>query len=114
MQVDDRVVSVAGIPVEELPLYSRSPLSLVQVAFILLWSILLLRFFLTFPRPKRVSRSRLATTVVYGSWVLFLGCLLLELIMHPALYHTFGAAGRRRRHFRGTGGPLEEPQISGN
>jgi len=62
-------------------------------AGLMLWSILMLRFFLAFPRPKRLSRSRVVTAVIYGPWVIFLGCLVLELIMHPALYHTFGWLG---------------------
>jgi len=65
----------------------------VQAAAMVLFTILLLRFFLVFPKPKRVSRSRLANWAIYGAWVLFLACLVLELIFHPALYHTFGSVG---------------------
>lgn len=185
LQVGDRVVSVEGIPVEELPLYSRWPHSLirrpgeslrlvveregeplslgvvygatprgvlnlrlgvalvglaflvfglwplfsvhtshalalagiglaagmatfgagpylgtwdgvashVQFAAMLLLSVLLLRFFLTFPRLKRAGASRLVTGVIYAVWVLFVACLVLELIFHPTLYHTFGSLG---------------------
>lgn len=53
--------------------------------------LLLARFFLTFPKPKRVSESRLAWWAMYGAW----GCLLIflaaELILHPALYYTTGS-----------------------
>jgi hypothetical protein len=183
LQIGDRVISVEGIPVEELPLYSRWPHSLapqvgetlrivveredatvaidvvygepprnlgmrlgaaviglafmafglwalftvqtvhaltlaciglaaglavsvgpylgtwdgvashVQFASAVLLTLLLLRFFLTFPKPKRLGASRLATWAVYGAWLLFVGCLILELIFHPRLYHTFGPIG---------------------
>jgi hypothetical protein len=186
MQAGDRVVSVAGIPVEDLPLYSRWPRSLaprvgeslsivveregetlplevvygpipagnlklvmgatfVGLAFLvfglwplltvgtphalllaasglvlglaffggggpylgtwdglashllpaglMLWSILMLRFFLTFPRPKRLSKNPVVASAVYTPLIVFLGCLVLELIMHPVLYHTFGWLG---------------------
>jgi hypothetical protein len=53
----------------------------------------LLRFFLTFPKPKRLGESRLATWVIYGVWVLFLPLLVLELVFHPRLYHAFGGPG---------------------
>jgi hypothetical protein len=62
----------------------------IDVAAVVLWTLLLLRFFLTFPEPKRVGRSRIATGVLYAPWVLIVGCLVLELIFHPKLYHAFG------------------------
>lgn len=65
----------------------------IQFAASLLLTALLLRFFLSFPQPKRVGASRLATRIIYGVWVLFLACLVLELIFHPLLYHTFGPVG---------------------
>lgn len=52
--------------------------------------ILLLRFFLTFPVPKRVSARPVVTWAIYGPWVLFLAFLTLELIVHPVLYYTYG------------------------
>ncbi len=53
--------------------------------------VLLLRFFVTFPVPKAVSRSRIAAWLVYGAWGCLLAFLLLELIVHPALYYTTGS-----------------------
>jgi hypothetical protein len=58
-----------------------------------LWSLLMLRFFLAFPRPKRLSKGRIASWVIHAPWVLLLACLVLELIVHPTLYHTFGPVG---------------------
>lgn len=59
-------------------------------ATVLLW-ILLLRFFVTFPRPKPVGESRLAAWVIYGAWGCFLVFLVAELIVHPVLYYTTGS-----------------------
>lgn len=53
--------------------------------------ILLLRFFVEFPAPKRVSESRLAAWLVYGVWACFGAFLLIELAVHPALYYTTGS-----------------------
>ncbi len=55
-----------------------------------LWVALLLRFFLIFPRRTRFGDSRVVTRAIYGLWVLVPVMLVLELIFHPALYHTFG------------------------
>lgn len=65
----------------------------IQFAAMILLTLLLLRFFLIFPEAKRISESRIVSWILYGAWVLFLGCLVLELILHPALYHTFGSWG---------------------
>ena len=65
----------------------------VQFASMFLLTVLLLRFFLLFPKPKRAGRSRVVTVVLYGVWVLFLPLLVLELIFHPRLYHAFGGPG---------------------
>jgi len=62
----------------------------IQTAAMVLWTVLLFRFFLLFPKPKRLGKSRLATWVIYGVWALSLPLLVLELIFHPTLYHTFG------------------------
>jgi hypothetical protein len=51
---------------------------------------LLLRFFVTFPGPKAVSRSRVAAGLVYGAWIGLLVFLSVEVIVHPALYYTTG------------------------
>jgi hypothetical protein len=53
--------------------------------------ILMIRFFVTFPTSKAVSRSRAAAWLVYGSWGCLLVFLLAELITHPALYYTTGS-----------------------
>ena len=53
--------------------------------------ILLLRFFVTFPRPKPVSESRLAGWAIYGAWGCLLAFLVAELIAHPVLYYTTGS-----------------------
>ncbi len=53
--------------------------------------LLLLRFFLTFPAAKRVSRSRIAVWILYGCWGCLLAFLLVEMIVHPALYYTTGS-----------------------
>ena len=52
--------------------------------------ILLLRFFVTFPASKAVSRSRLAAWIVYGAWGCLVAFLLVELAVHPALYYSTG------------------------
>ena len=62
----------------------------IQIAGMVLWTLLLLRFFLLFPKAKRVGESRLANGVLFAPWVIFVFCLILELIYHPRFYHTFG------------------------
>lgn len=64
-----------------------------QAAGMVLWTLLIFRFFLLFPKPKRIARGHLTTTVIYVPWVIFLGCLVLELIYHPRFYHSFGGFG---------------------
>jgi hypothetical protein len=53
--------------------------------------ILLLRFFLIFPKRKAVSASRLMAWVIYGAWACLIAFLIAELITHPALYYTTGS-----------------------
>jgi hypothetical protein len=53
--------------------------------------ILLLRFFVTFPVPKAVSRSSTAAWLVYGAWACLLAFLLVEVVVHPALYYSTGS-----------------------
>ncbi len=53
--------------------------------------ILLLRFFVTFPRPKPVRGSRLAWWIVYGAWGFLVVFMAAELIVHPALYYETGS-----------------------
>lgn len=57
---------------------------------VLMW-ILILRFFLSFPSPKRASGSRLVSWVVYGAWAGLLLFLVAELVVHPDLYYTTGS-----------------------
>jgi len=63
----------------------------VHLAAMVLWTLLLLRFFLSFPKPKRVAQAHLSTVVIYAPWAILLGCLVVELIFHPRFYHTFGS-----------------------
>ena len=63
----------------------------VSTAATVLLCILLLRFFVTFPRPKPVSESRLAVWAIYGAWGCLLAFLVAELIVHPVLYYTAGS-----------------------
>jgi hypothetical protein len=65
----------------------------IQFAAMILWAAVLLRFFVTFPKTKRAGASRLVTRIIYGVWLLFLPVLILELIVHPALYHSYGGPG---------------------
>ncbi|HSM16844.1 MAG TPA: PDZ domain-containing protein, partial [Gemmatimonadales bacterium] len=60
----------------------------ISFASLILWAALLLRFFLTYPITKRAGASAVTTGIIYGLWVLFLPLLVLELVTHPALYHT--------------------------
>ena len=62
----------------------------VQVAAEVLWVILLLHFFLLFPTPKGVARSRWVG-LLYAPWLVLVVCLALEVVTHPRLYHAFGA-----------------------
>jgi hypothetical protein len=63
----------------------------ISTALTVLMFVLLLRFFVTFPRTKRVSESRLAAWAIYGVWGCLLAFLVLELIVHPVLYYTTGS-----------------------
>jgi hypothetical protein len=60
-----------------------------QVAVLVLWTLLLLRFFLHFPKPKRVGENHRITVLTYGAWVALILLLVLELMFHPRYYHTF-------------------------
>jgi len=62
----------------------------VNVAAEVLWIILLLRFLLFFPKPKRIAQAHLTTVLIYAPWVVLVGCLLVELLFHPRFYHSFG------------------------
>jgi hypothetical protein len=62
----------------------------INVGAEVLWLLLLLRFFLFFPKPKKIAQAHLSTLVIYAPWVAYLGCLVVELIYHPRFYHSFG------------------------
>ena len=53
--------------------------------------VFLLRFFVTFPKPKGISRSRAAAWTVLGAWVCLLIFLGVEIAVHPALYYSTGS-----------------------
>ena len=63
----------------------------VQVAAMILWTLLLLRFFLLFPDPKKVTTRRGFWVVLSLPWVAVLACVGVELAYHPRFYHTFGS-----------------------
>jgi len=60
-----------------------------QVAVLVLWTLLLLRFFLLFPTPKRAGENHRITALSYGAWVALVFLLVIELMFHPRFYHTF-------------------------
>ena len=63
----------------------------VGTASSVLMYILLLRFFVTFPKVKRVSQSRLAAWLAVGAWACVVAFLIAELAVHPVLYYTTGS-----------------------
>lgn len=65
----------------------------ISFAALILWAAFLLRFFLTYPTTKRPGASTMTTRIIYGLWVLFLPLLVVELMVHPTLYHTYGGPG---------------------
>jgi len=65
----------------------------ISFAALILWAAFLLRFFLTYPIAKRAGASGVTTGIIFGLWILFLPLLVLELVTHPALYHTYGGPG---------------------
>jgi hypothetical protein len=62
----------------------------INVAAEVLWILLLLRFFLFFPKAKEIARAHFTTVLIYAPWVILVGCLVVELLFHPRFYHTFG------------------------
>lgn len=62
----------------------------IHMAAMVLWTILLLRFFLAFPRPKPVAQAHLTTLAIYVPWFALLVCLVVEILFHPRYYHSFG------------------------
>ena len=55
-----------------------------------LWLLLLLRFFLSFPKPKKIAQAHLSTALIFAPWVILVGCMVVELAFHPRFYHSFG------------------------
>ncbi len=53
--------------------------------------VLVLRFFLIFPKPKALSQNQLVTAAMFGVWGCLLIFLVVELLVHPALYYTTGS-----------------------
>jgi len=62
----------------------------VSGAAIVLWTALLLWFFLTFPFEKRLAGRPATFRIIFGLWLTVPLVLCVELLLHPALYHTFG------------------------
>jgi len=62
----------------------------IQAAAMVLWALVLLRFFLLFPNPKKMATRKGLTAALFLPWVILLGCLAVELAYHPRFYHTFG------------------------
>jgi len=79
-----------GVGIGNLGIWSGVQGHIATAADVFLF-VLLLRFFVIFPVQKPVSKSRIAAWLVYGAWGCLLAFLLLELIMHPALYYTTGS-----------------------
>lgn len=63
----------------------------IATAASLLMYMLMLRFFVTYPTPKRVSGSRKAAWAAVGVWVGVVAFLAVELAVHPTLYYTTGS-----------------------
>lgn len=61
-----------------------------NVAAEVLLVLLIFRFFLFFPNPKRITKVLLTTVFIFAPWVIYLGCIVVELIFHPRYYHSFG------------------------
>ena len=61
----------------------------IRIAFALLCTILMLRFFVTFPKPKKVGGSPSARRAIQGVFLLFVAFLVAELVVHPVLYSAY-------------------------
>jgi hypothetical protein len=61
----------------------------VRITSALLCTILILRFLVTFPKPKKVSGSRAANGLIKGAFYLYIALLVLELAIHPVLYSVY-------------------------
>ena len=65
----------------------------INIASAVLFMALLLHFFLTFPQAGRIGGSRQTARLIYGVWLLYVAFLVVELIVHPALYGAYGFLG---------------------
>jgi hypothetical protein len=65
----------------------------IQFAATFLLILLVLRFFIFFPKPKRLAKNQIFAGATFGVWMAFVVLLVVELIAHPRFYHTFGPAG---------------------
>lgn len=91
-----RVGLAAGVGVAAVPNIGgvwNGVVSHVQVAALVLMTVFLLWFFLLFPKPKRVSGSRVAAVASYAALALLVAFQVLELIVHPRLYLMTGNVG---------------------
>jgi hypothetical protein len=61
-----------------------------QVLGEVLFLILLVRFFLLFPKPRPVAHHPVTKALLFGPWLALLVCLIVELVGHPRFYHSFG------------------------
>ncbi len=65
----------------------------INIASAVLFVALLLHFLLTFPQAGRFGGSRQTARLIYGVWLLYVAFLVVELIVHPALYAAYGFLG---------------------
>jgi hypothetical protein len=65
----------------------------VQMAALVLMTVFLLRLFLVFPKPKRVSGSRVVAVATYVVVAFLVAFQVLEMIVHPRLYLVTGNVG---------------------
>jgi len=91
-----RIGLVAGVMVAAWPNVGgtwNGVLSHVQLTSFLLLFILLLRFFLAFPKPKRIAESTLADLAMLCALAFLVGFEVLEMVVHPRLYLVTGTVG---------------------
>jgi hypothetical protein len=63
----------------------------VSSALTALFFLLLAWFFLRFPRVKRAGESRVVWWLLYAPWAGLVLFLILEVMVHPALYYSTGS-----------------------
>jgi membrane-associated protease RseP (regulator of RpoE activity) len=62
----------------------------IQITALLMWSYVLLRFLLVFPQAKKIGENRLVQTTLTGVFLAWCTLLIVELMVHPALYNVYG------------------------